>query len=71
LTGNELEDITEKMARPALEELGKSSDIIGIAKDQAIVSVRQLLESALDAAGTGVKVKPYFESEGKTPPEKK
>jgi hypothetical protein len=63
--GNTLEDITEKMARPKLEELGKSPEIIRTAKDQAVLSVRQLLESALDAAGTGVKVKPYFISEGK------
>lgn len=72
ITGNELEDMTEKMVRPTLEELGKSPEIIKTAKDQAVVSVRQLLESALDAAGTGVRVKPYFKSEGKTPsPEKK
>ncbi|MGH9854169.1 MAG: DUF4230 domain-containing protein [Blastocatellia bacterium] len=71
-TGNALEETTEKMVRPALEELGKSPEIIRTAKDQAVVSVRQLLESALDAAGTGVRVKPYFMSEGKTPaPEKK
>jgi hypothetical protein len=72
MTGNTLEETTEKMVRPTLEELGKSPGIIRSAKDQAIVSVRQLLESALDAAGSGVKVKPYFRSEGKTPaPEKK
>jgi hypothetical protein len=72
MTGNALEETTEKMVRPTLEELGKSSDIIRSAKDQAIVSVRQLLESALDTAGSEVKVKPYFRSEGKTPaPEKK
>jgi hypothetical protein len=72
VTGNTLEDTTEKMVRPALEELGKSPDIVRSAKDQAVVSVRQLLESALDAAGTGIRVKPYFRSEGKTPaPEKK
>jgi len=71
-TGNALEETTEKMVRPALEELGKSPEITRTAKDQAVVSVRQLLESALDAAGTGVRVKPYFMSEGKTPaPEKK
>ncbi len=66
LTGNALEEATEKMVRPALEELGKSPEIIKTAKDQAIVSVRQLLESALDATGAGVRVKPYFKSEGKT-----
>lgn len=72
LTGNVLEETTEKMVRPTIEELGKSPEIIRTAKDQAVVSVRQLLESALDAAGTGVRVKPYFKSEGKTPaPEKK
>jgi hypothetical protein len=72
MTGNALEETTEKMVRPTLEELGKSPDIIRSAKDQAIVSVRQLLESALDTAGSEVKVKPYFRSEGKTPaPEKK
>jgi hypothetical protein len=31
------------------------------------MSVRQLLESSLDAVGMDVKVKPYFKSEGKTP----
>ncbi|MCI0523666.1 MAG: DUF4230 domain-containing protein [Acidobacteria bacterium] len=67
LTGNILEESTEKKVRPTLEELGKSPQIINTAKDQAIVSVRRLLESALDAAGTGVSVKPYFKSEGKTP----
>lgn len=67
LTGNALEETTEKMVRPALEELGKSPEIIKTAKDQAIVSVRQLLESALDATGVEVRVKPYFKSEGKTP----
>jgi hypothetical protein len=67
LTGNVLEEKTEKMVRPTLEELGKSPEIIRSAKDQAVVSVRQLLESALDAVGTGVRVKPYFKSEGKTP----
>jgi hypothetical protein len=65
LTGNVLEEATEKMVRPTLEELGKSPEIIKSAKDQAIVSVRQLLESALDATGAGVRVKPYFKSEGK------
>jgi hypothetical protein len=68
LTGNVLEDATEKMVRPTLEELGKSPDIIRSAKDQAVMSVRQLLESALDAVGLDVRVKPYFRSEGKVPP---
>jgi hypothetical protein len=67
LTGNVLEEATEKMVRPTLEELGKSPEIIKTAKDQAIVSVRQLLEPALDAVGTGVRVKPYFKSDGKAP----
>ena len=70
-TGNALEDKTEKMARAILEERGMSSEIIRIAKDQAVLSVRRLLESALDAAGTGVRVNPYFESEGKTPSSEK
>jgi hypothetical protein len=56
------------MARPALEELGKSPEVMRAAKDQAVLSVRQLLESALDAVGPGVRVKPYFKSEGKAPP---
>src|SRR5215813_4089404 len=58
LTGNALENITEKMSRPKLDELGKSPEIMATAKEQAILSVRQILESALDAAGTGVRVKP-------------
>ncbi len=65
LTGNPLEEATEKMVRPSLEELGKSPEIIKTAKDQAITSVRQLLESSLDAVGMRVRVKPYFKSEGK------
>ena len=68
LTGNVLEDATEKLVRPKLEEIGKSPDIVKSAKDQAVMSVRQLLESALDAVGLDVKVKPYFKSEGKVPP---
>lgn len=67
LTGNPLEDATEKMVRPMLEEMGKSPEIIKTAKDQAMMSVRQLLESSLDAVGMKVRVKPYFKSEGKTP----
>ncbi len=67
LSGNVLEDTTEKKVRPTLEEMGKSPEIIRTAKDQAVISVRQLLESALEAAGTDVKVKPYFKSEGKNP----
>jgi hypothetical protein len=67
LTGNPLEDATEKMVRPALEELGKKPEIIKTAKDQAVMSIRLLLESSLEAVGSDVKVKPYFKSEGKTP----
>ncbi len=63
--GNQLEQATEKMVRPALEQMGKSPDIVKFAKDQALNSVRQLLESALLASGTRVRVKPYFKSEGK------
>ena len=63
--GNQLEQATEKMVRPALEQTGKSPDIVKFAKDQAVNSVRQLLESALEASGTRVRVKPYFKSEGK------
>ncbi|MGH9844154.1 MAG: DUF4230 domain-containing protein [Blastocatellia bacterium] len=63
--GNQLEQATEKMVRPALEQTGKSPDIVKFAKDQAVNSVRQLLESALEASGTRVRVRPYFKSEGK------
>jgi Protein of unknown function (DUF4230) len=63
--GNELEQATEKMVRPTLDRMGKSPDIMKFAKDQAVHSVRQILESALEAAGTRVRVKPYFKSEGK------
>jgi hypothetical protein len=65
MSGNPLEDSTEKMVRPRLEELGNSSEIIRMAKDQAVASVRQLLESALDAVGMKIRVKPYFKNEGK------
>ncbi len=65
LTGNVLEDTTEKMVRPTLEEMGKSPDITRIARDQALLSVKQLLESALNATGSRVQVRPYFKSEGK------
>jgi hypothetical protein len=63
--GNQLEQATEKMVRPALEQLGKSPDILKFAREQALVSVRNLLEASLEAAGTRVRVKPYFKSEGK------
>ncbi len=66
-TGNELEAETEKMVRPALEKLGTSPQAIRVAKDQAIASVKYLLESALNATGQPVEVRPYFKSEGKKP----
>lgn len=66
MTGNVLEEATEKMVRPAVEELGKSPEIINTAKEQAIVSVRQLLESTFRAAGMPVQVTPYFKDDGKT-----
>lgn len=66
MTGNVLEEATEKMVRPAIEELGKSPEIINTAKEQAIVSVRQLLESTFRAAGMPVHVTPYFKDDGKT-----
>jgi hypothetical protein len=62
---NQLEEATQKMVRPALEKIGQSPDIVKYAKDQASNAVRQVLESSLDAAGTRVRVKPYFKSEGK------
>ncbi len=65
MTGNILEEETEKMIRPALEEMGKSPDIINTAKDQAVISVRQFLESALNATGMPIQVRPYFKSDGK------
>jgi hypothetical protein len=68
ITGNQLETETEKMIRPTLEELGKSSAIMNTAKEQAIVSVKQLLESALNATGQQVQVQPYFPNESKNAP---
>ena len=65
MTGNILEEETEKMVRPTLEEMGKSPEIVGIAKEQAVTSVRQFLESALNATGMTIQVRPYFKSEGK------
>ena len=68
--GNQLEQATEKMVRPTLERMGKAPEIIRVAKDQAVTSVRQLLESSLEATGKRVHVKPYFKAEGKSgPPE--
>ncbi len=63
--GNQLEQATEKMVRPALEKMGKSPEILRFAREQAIASVRQLLEATLDAAGKRVKVKPYFKTDGR------
>lgn len=65
VTGNQLEAETEKMIRPTLEELGKSSAIMNTAKEQATTSVKQLLESALNATGQQVQVHPYFPNENK------
>jgi hypothetical protein len=65
--GNELEAATEKMVRPALEQLGASPAAIGVARDQAITSVKHLLEAVLGATGRPVEVRPYFKSEGKAP----
>lgn len=70
ITGNQLEAETEKMVRPTLEELGKSSAIMGAAKEQAIFSVKQLLESALGATGQQVQVQPYFPDDNKNAPAK-
>lgn len=64
MTGNQLEETTEKMVRPEIEKLGQSPDILKTAKDQAITSVRQLLESALGSVGQPVAVQPYFKSDG-------
>ncbi len=65
--GNQLEQATEKMVRPTLERMGTSPEIMRFAKDQAILSVRQMLEASLEAAGKRTRVKPYFRSDGKTP----
>ncbi|MDX2039886.1 MAG: DUF4230 domain-containing protein [Acidobacteriota bacterium] len=63
MTGNQLEDTTEQMVRPELEKLGNSPEIIKTAKEHAIASVRQLLESAMSAVGQPVAVQPYFKNE--------
>lgn len=60
LTGNQLEDTTEKMIRPEIEKMGQSPEIMKMARDQAIISVRQLLETALGSVGQPVAVQPYF-----------
>jgi hypothetical protein len=62
--GNALEEATEKMVRPELEKIGRSPEALRIAREQAIVSVRSLLESALAATGSPVEVRPYFASDG-------
>ncbi|HEX9001668.1 MAG TPA: DUF4230 domain-containing protein [Blastocatellia bacterium] len=64
LTGNQLEETTEKMIRPEIEKLGLSPEILKTAKDQAIASVRQLLETALGSVGQPVAIQPYFKSDG-------
>lgn len=71
-TGNQLEDTTEQMIRPEIEKMGKSPEIIKTAKEHAIASVRQLLESALSSVGQPVAVQPYFknDSEPAAQPEK-
>lgn len=63
MTGNQLEDTTEQMVRPEIEKLGKSPEIIKTAKEHAIASVRQLLESALSSIGQPVAVQPYFKND--------
>jgi hypothetical protein len=65
--GNQLEQATEKMVRPTLERMGTSPEIMRFAKDQAILSVRQMLEASLEAVGKRTRVKPYFRSDGKMP----
>ena len=60
MTGNLLEEETEKMVRPTLEEMAKSPDIIRTAKEQAITSVKQFLEPAFRAAKMTIDVQPYF-----------
>lgn len=67
MTGNQLEETTEQMIRPEIEKMGQSPDIIKMAKDQAITSVRRLLESALGSVGQPVAVQPYFKNDGTTP----
>ncbi|MBP6820082.1 MAG: DUF4230 domain-containing protein [Acidobacteria bacterium] len=63
MTGNQLEDTTEQMVRPEIEKLGKSPEIIKTAKEHAIASVRQLLESALSSIGQPIAVQPYFKND--------
>jgi hypothetical protein len=63
MTGNQLEDTTEQMVRPEIEKLGQSPEIIKTAKEHAISSVRQLLESALSSVGQPVAVQPYFKND--------
>ncbi|MFN0108963.1 MAG: DUF4230 domain-containing protein [Blastocatellia bacterium] len=65
-TGNQLEDTTEQMVRPEIEKLGKSPEIVKTAKEHAIASVRQLLETAMSAIGQPVSVQPYFKNEPQT-----
>jgi hypothetical protein len=67
LTGNQLEETTEKMIRPEIEKMGQSPELLKTAKDQAIASVRQLLEMALGSVGQPVAVQPYFKSDGPSP----
>ncbi len=61
--GNELEEATEKMVRPALEKIGNSPEAVKVAKEQAIAAVQKLLESAFAATGRSIEVRPYFKSE--------
>ncbi len=65
MTGNILEEETEKMVRPALEEMGQSPEIMKTAKEQAIFTVKQFLEPALNAVGMQIQVRPYFPSDGR------
>ena len=67
MTGNLLEETTEKMIRPEIEKLGQSPELLKTAKDQAIASVRQLLETALGSVGQPVAVQPYFKNDGSSP----
>jgi hypothetical protein len=71
-TGNQLEATTEQMIRPEIEKMGKSPEIIKTAKEHAIASVRQLLESALSSVGQPISVQPYFknDAEAAAQPEK-
>jgi hypothetical protein len=69
LTGNQLEETTEKMIRPEIEKMGQSPELLKTARDQAIASVRQLLETALGSVGQPVAVQPYFKSDGSTSPQ--